>query len=67
MIKPGTSYFLASLNFPVLSFKREGAKEASFVEVKLFTRWHITKWLKNSMYTWLDYFGKLERLKFKTF
>ena len=38
IIKPGTYYFLASFNFPALSFKREGAKKASFLEVKLFTR-----------------------------
>ena len=31
---------LCCLNFRALSFKREGAKEASFLEVKLFTRRH---------------------------
>ena len=47
-------YFLASLNFPTLTFKREGAKEASFLEVKLFTRRRISKWVRNSMYlAWL--------------
>jgi hypothetical protein len=39
-------YFLPSLNFPALPFKREGAKEASFFEVKLFTRRHISKWVR---------------------
>ena len=63
MIKPGACYFLTSLNFPVLSFKREGAKETSFLEVKLFTNGHISKWVRNSKYL-LDYFGKLERLNF---
>ena len=33
---------LCCLNFCALSFKREGAKEASFLEVKLFTRRHIS-------------------------
>ena len=47
---PVTYYFLHSLNFPALSFKREGAKEAFFLEAKLFTRRHISKWVKNSMY-----------------
>ena len=36
IIKPGRYYFLPSLNFLALSFKREGAKEASFLEVKIF-------------------------------
>ena len=65
IIKPCTYYFLPSLNFPTLSFKREGAKEASFLKSKIFTRRHISKWVRNSMYcTWLDDFGKLERLNF---
>ena len=36
IINLGTCYFLPSLNFPTLSFKREGAKEASFLDIKLF-------------------------------
>jgi hypothetical protein len=50
IIKPGTYYFLPSLNLSALSFKREEAKEASFLEVKLFTRQHISKWVRNNMY-----------------
>ena len=45
IIVPGT-YIL----FQTLSFIREGAKLASFLEVKLFTRLHISKWIRNSMY-----------------
>ena len=63
IIKPGTYHFLSSLKFSTLSFKREGAKGASFLEVKLFTNGHISKWVRNSKYL-LDYFGKLERLIF---
>jgi hypothetical protein len=52
IIKPGTMYmlFLTQFGFSALSFKREGAKEASFLEVKLFTKWHISKWVRNSMH-----------------
>ena len=44
--------FLTQFEFslPALSFKREGAKKASFLEVKLFIRRHISKWVRNSMY-----------------
>jgi hypothetical protein len=43
-------YFLPSLNFLALSFKREGAKEASFLEVKLFRRRHFSKWVSKKQY-----------------
>jgi hypothetical protein len=42
--------FLTQFGFSALSFKREGANEASFLEVKLFTKWHISKWVRNSMH-----------------
>ena len=48
IIKPGTYYFLPSSNLPALLFK-SWAKEASFLEVKLFTRGHISKVVRNSM------------------
>ena len=50
IIKSGIYYFLPTLNFPALSFKRKGAKEASFLEVKLFTMQNTSKWGGNSMY-----------------
>jgi hypothetical protein len=31
-----------------MSLKREEAKETSFIEIKLFTRLHISKWVKSS-------------------
>ena len=50
IIKPGKYYFSASLIFSALSFKRKGAKEATFLEVKLFTWWHISNWVRDSIY-----------------
>ena len=38
-----TYYFLTSLNFPDLSFKRQGAKEASFLEIKFLQYFKVAK------------------------
>ena len=53
-----------TISYLVWIFPPCHSKEASFLDVKLFSRPHISKCLRNSMWLGLDYFGRLERLYF---